>query len=417
MACQRPGRSWQRSKAHEPCGCRPPDLYEPDRPRLNSPLPCDLRLNGSHLAAPLQSGSLPVRTGQSELLPAGVRISENGASSGRGKPFADVQVAGIPVFSEWPLSCMMRLTPSVERARMKTVFHGIVLLTLLLLVAGAAHATPALPDGPAGTTSYGGVTKPYFVWPGLERIAGSPSSDTHGTPDLLGASFAYKGHALRSISIEYKDIQPSYPVGIWNSIAAADWFLDLDPNDDGGFWDIVIHKTGQSQSGGKPVDTWKAYSRHDGWGYGANFTYDYVNGTANAFRVKNGPKVYAASYSSTGAPRTKHPIAAHEDSLRSATALDTAPGHLITSDRWGVRPAKSTDVLTMTWDLSGLLAGGLDLELYSGKTIRYGFALTCANDVLFGQTTVPTPEPGSLLLMGAGALGAAMLRWRRARSL
>ena len=76
----------------------------------------------------------------------------------------------------------------------------------------------------------------------------------------------------------------------------------------------------------------------------------------------------------------------------------------------GWEKAPEHGVFSSTWDKINL-----DLDEYSGKKFTYAFAMLCANDVVYGEAQVPTPEPGTILLMGVGALGACFIR-RRTRS-
>lgn len=246
-----------------------------------------------------------------------------------------------------------------------------------------------------------------YVWPGLEKIAATPKSDTWGIPDLLGGSFNFNGHTLTSITLNYQDnkVGSSWVTqNVWNSVMPMDWFFDFDTHVDGtkGAFDYDLHRNSDG--------TYTLYYKKDGWGYGTESAYEY-NSRKQKFAE------YVTSYDSAGDPRTNHPVAATEKSLKNAQALGT-----VDFSGWASFQDATTlvngeaPVLTASWDLSKLAGGGWDLDQYDGKTFTYAFALSCANDILFGQSNVPSPEPGTLLLMGLGAAGAALLRGGRKKN-
>lgn len=245
------------------------------------------------------------------------------------------------------------------------------------------------------------------VWAGLGTVAIPGNGDTYGIPDLLGGSFNFTGHTLTSITLNYQNNQvgvAGYNQNIWNSVTTKDWFFDFDAAttaDDA--FDFVLHK----ESGG----AYTLYSKDEGWGYG----------TAAAYGAN-----YAYSTSSVGSPRKNHPVAATGNSLNGATIVGSSFTGKVSMSPWStyensklnpVDPSKHLgQTLSVTWDLSGLSGGGWNLDQFSGKDFTYAFALSCANDVIYGTGAVPTPEPGTILLMAAGGLGMLLLNRRKKRA-
>jgi len=241
------------------------------------------------------------------------------------------------------------------------------------------------------------------VWAGLETVAIPANSDTYGIPDLLGGSFNFKGHALTSITLNYRNNQvgvSGYTQKIWDSVTTKDWFFDFDAATTAAdAFDFVLHK----ESNG----AYTLYSKDEGWGYG----------TAAAYGAK-----YVYSTSSVGSPRKNHPVAATGSSLNGATIVGSSTSGHVSMTLWStyansiLNPVNHLgQTLSVTWDLSGLSGGGWNLDQFSGKDFTYAFALSCANDVVYGTGTVPTPEPGTILLMAAGGLGLLLLNHRTKR--
>jgi len=279
------------------------------------------------------------------------------------------------------------------------------LLGLLLLITCVTGAQ-------ASTVSFG---DPATIWTGFRHSPEMPNTDQNGVPNLTGGTFTYTGHMLSSITLNYTDIYHgnSNWTNTWNSLSAGDWYFDVNRDNT---WDYVIHKMANSSS-------YHLYQASNYWGYGSNTQYD-GSGTNAHFTQ------YNATYTSTDA-RDWHPT----------TIIDTGLPYQVYNNAKGIWETQYYNNVTTSikdlgvvsydgwdkvsaldgngngssiWDLSKTLNGGIDLSAFMGKDINFAFTMTCANDVLFDESRVPTPEPGTMILMGMGALGAALAR-RRAR--
>jgi hypothetical protein len=186
-----------------------------------------------------------------------------------------------------------------------------------------------------------------------------------------------------------------------SGFAPGDWFFDIDNN---GYWDFVLTTASDSRYKGtdnilkesdllsvRTTTTWNAYS--------VNLDIDKWSSYINSFGLSGWDW------------RKNHPALA---------VIDTTASHLgtLSFSGWGLTEKSPS---TWTFDKAGLT--GLDFGSAT-NTFRYGFTMTCANDVMWGLGTRqiqpdpgpgpnPVPEPGTALLLGIGMLGLAAVTRRR----
>lgn len=280
-----------------------------------------------------------------------------------------------------------------------------VLLAILSIAAGAAGAQ-------ASVVGFGDSVN---IWSGLvhgsknQYAPEKASDDQNGVPDLTGGTLTYTGsHKLTSITLNYTNhyANESWGRSAWNALEAGDWYIDVDKDN---AWDYLVHQpdkvwnpaTRQMVSN----DDYHLYALNDKVFYGSSTLYQ-----------SNGKfKQYNGYYGGTD-NRDWHPTTVKDSILPSkGPSNGMVDLGVVGFDGWDSFSeldslSKYTAVGSSTWDLSGL--GGIDLDKLSGKDIIIAYTMTCANDVLFEHTRVPTPEPGTMLLMGLGILGVGYLRKR-----
>lgn len=242
---------------------------------------------------------------------------------------------------------------------------------------------------------------------------GSIPGDVIGIPDIKQMKFTFVGTHLTAVSVDFS-LASQQARTWWNSdkLKPGDIFFDLDNNKT---WDYIIHNPDSiSRPGGTAaattnaqktaIDTVKNDTVDSQWTvYKANGAgVDYSN-----------PATWASNYNMSTVYeydlggwdwRKNHPVQAINPGSPS--------GVIATLTSWpatvpvNLAPNASTDFWA-TWTLSG---GGIDMQGH--RSIQVAFAVNCANDVFYERIPVPNPEPTSMLLMGAGALGLSFLRRR-----
>lgn len=248
---------------------------------------------------------------------------------------------------------------------MKKIFVG------LLFLAFMAQAPLAMAD----TVSFTDTTK---YWDGFaNRTRGWNSQngkDVIGTPNLTGGTFTIEGNALTAIALNYASTS--------RDVIPGDWFFDLNSD---GEWDYVLHHTSTTTQQWnwwswccETTTTWGDYAL-----YAVSLDYDDWGSYIKSFW----PDGYEG--------RFDHPALANVEDGDLLEYADFSGWNY----RWGD---------TAVWD-----GFSLDLSDYLGQEITYGFAMTCANDVLLGTFTVSTPEPGTLVLLGLGLMVLALLGRKR----
>ncbi len=235
-----------------------------------------------------------------------------------------------------------------------------------------------------------------YDWNGYNLVPQN-SKDVIGTPNLTGGNFVWEGHTLTGIELSYSSTD--------SRLTPGDWFFDFDQDN---HWDYVLHNNVEIKAQTEWVGWWWWAREVETGGmvtegpnaYGLYEVDDLEYGTdIDGNPIMDG---YVKSFwpdDSEG--RHDHPVMAD---------LSSDADHPVSVTEW----IKDTSGMpgTTTWS-------GIDLSLldFEGGTFTYAFAMTCGNDVLFGESYVPSPEPSTFLLLGFGGLGLLLYSRKRKRAL
>lgn len=256
----------------------------------------------------------------------------------------------------------------------KTLFISVLVASLFLW--GNLFATPI-------TLSFGDSENYWPGWGGGVRTwnhnVQDNSSDTIGTPDIKGGQVQINNGTIDSISINY------YNSAYYGDITPGDLFIDLGSDS---YWDYVVQSaTGDMLGFAAKEFALGSYDKNpENGGYDHNYQ---LSGDCDNYDG-SGPNFTGVWQNPDGRTydiRDDHPVLYKNGSLNPST-LGTATVGTFDSTKG-----------SHSFNFSDL---GLDLK--GSDSFIIGWAVDCANDVLYEKVAAPVPEPGTMMLVGIGLM-------------